>query len=159
MKTTTDYTGRQSDLCFMAGVGRPNSGTVEPSLSITVDPKRVSGIQKLIQRYANLLLTKLGSVEFSQATGTTLCESIQNGKASNAAYLNHIFAVASANALDIMAADDSDETTFGTSLDDEIIESADLTDIIIDYATATVSLSVSLTTAAGDTYDFLVPVK
>jgi len=159
MKTTTDYTGRQVDLCFMSGVSGPAPGTSQPQLSITSDPKRVSGIQKLIQRYANLLVTKLGSVQFSEGTGSLLCESIQSGKASNSAYIEHVFAVASADALAVMAADDSDSDVYGASVDDEIIESADLTDIIIDYASAAVSLEVSITTAAGDTYDFIVPVK
>jgi len=159
MNRSTDYTGRQSDLCFLSGIAGPGTGTAEPALSIVSDPKRVTGVQKLMQRYTNLLITKLDSIEFAPGVGTSLVPSIQGGRASNEAYLQHIFAVASANALDVMAADDSNTTLYGTTQDDEIIESADLTDIIIDYARATVSLSVSITTAAGDTYDFIVPVK
>lgn len=159
MQTSTDYTGRQSDLCFLAGVSGPVAGTIQPQLSITADPRRVTGVQKLTQRYANLLVTKLGSIQFGASTGSLLCESIQSGRASNAAYIEHVFAVASADALALMSADDSNPTVYGDSLDDEIIESADLTDILIDYATASVSLEVSITTAAGDTYEFIVPVK
>jgi len=159
MNKSTNYTGRQSDLCFVTDIDTPVTDVTEAGLGIAVAPKRVTGIQKALQRYVNLMTTRAGSIEFAPSLGSILADSVHNGTASNESYLNHIFAVASADALDAMTADDANTDAYGEPLDDEIIVSADLVDIIIDYGTSTISLEVEIANQAGDSAEFIIPMR
>ena len=155
---TRDYTGRQSDLECLQTVVEP-VGKVELSPSATLGgSRRVAGMQKAVQRYAALLLTPSSSVPFPGEEGNVLLDALRAGSVSNTGYLRHLFNVANAVALDTMRKDDYNITRFGDQPDDERVASVTLDGMTIDYATSTLSLSLTIRTAAGANYAYVLPV-
>lgn len=124
----------------------------------SVGPKICSGMEKVVQRYAKLLLTDLGSVMFDQELGNDLISSIRLGKVYSTAWMTQLFNEANRNALNAMIMDDNDTDEFGTPPDDERIESAELVDLEIDQSSATVRIHVRISTVAGEEYEYVVPV-
>lgn len=155
---TRDYTGRQVDLECLQTIANPVD-TVEMSLSATLGAsRRVTGIQKAIQRYVTLLLTPSSSVPFAEESGNILLSALQAGNVSNMGYLRHLFNMANAVTLDIMRRDDYNISQFGDQLDDERVESVTLSGMTIDHSTSTLGLSLTFRTAAGSNYSYVLPV-
>ena len=160
-----DYSGRQLDIELLQSIRQPVSKKrVYPAVNHRISdaeiesPKIVSGIEKAVQRYAKLFLTEAESVKFEPDTGNEFLSSIRKGMVPNRAYLDYLYNVANHNALRIIRADDADTETFGPIPDDERILTTDLLGLEIDYAKATVTVSVLITTYAGDTYTYITPV-
>lgn len=157
--TTRDYTGRQSDLECLQTVANP-VGSVELSLTASNGTsRRITGMQKAIQRYVTLLLTPSDSVNFPVAQGNTLLSALRAGSVSDTGYLRHLFNMASAAAIDIIRKDDYNTTRFGDQPDDERIESVELAGMTIDYGTSTLGLSLVFRTEAGSDYAYVLPVS
>lgn len=157
--TTRDYTGRQVDLECLQTVVDP-VGTVELSLTATRGAsRRVTGLQKAVQRYVTLLLTPSSSVPFADDGGNMLLSALRAGSVSNKGYLRHLFNMASAAALDTIRKDDYNITMFGDQTDDERIASVDLVGMTIDHATSTLGLSLTFRTVAGTDYAYVIPVQ
>ena len=155
---TRDYTGRQVDLECLQTVVDP-VGTVEMSLSSLLgESRRVTGIQKAIQRYVTVFLTPSSSIPFPDEPGNILIEALQTGGVSNTGYLRHLFNMANAVTLDILRKDDYNISQFGDQSDDERVASVTLSGITIDHSTSTVVLSVVFSTAAGSDYAYVLPV-
>lgn len=155
--TTTSYAGRQVDLELLQSVTTPKGEQRVYLTSVGDKPKIVSGVQKLIQRYAVLLLTTLNDIRFDPKQGGILVSSLAAGRIQNTGYLYHIFGMANMNTLRILSDDDSD-TRFGVPPADERLTDAELIDTALDYTTGTISMTVALTTAAGTSFTFVVPV-
>lgn len=154
-----DYTGRLVDLEVLQTVLVPD-GTV--SLSTTAADgvsRRVTGMQKAVQRYVALLLTPSSSVPFPYTTGNDLMDALRAGSVSDAGYLRHLFNVASAVAIDTLRHDDYNTNRFGAIPDDERIESVELAGVTVDYGTSTLGLSLVFRTAAGSDYSYVIPVS
>lgn len=160
MRTVSrDYTSRTVDLEALQTVTAP-VGTMEMSLTATKGTsRRVTGMQKAIQRYVTLLLTPTASVPFPRTNGNMLMDALRAGTVSDAGYLRHLFNMASAAALDTIRQDDYNTERFGELADDERIESVDLDGITIDYDTSTLGLSLVFRTAAGEDYAYVLPVS
>jgi hypothetical protein len=155
---TQDYKGRQVDLECLQTIVDP-VGTTEMSLTAVLgSSRRVSGIQKAIQRYVTLLLTPSASVPFPAEDGNTLFAALQAGSVSNTGYLRHLFNAANAVALDTMRKDDYNISLFGDQPDDEQVESVTLNGMTIDYSTSTIGLSLTFRTAAGSDYGYVLPI-
>lgn len=159
MRTVSrDYTGRTADLEVLQTVTVP-SGTVALSLTATKGAsRRVTGVQKAIQRYVTLLLTPSASVPFPQDPGNVLMDALNAGMVSDAGYLRHLFNTANAVALDTIRRDDYNTERFGELKDDERIASVELSGVTVDYSTSTLGLSLTFRTAAGEDYAYVVPV-
>lgn len=160
MRTTSrDYTGRQVDLEVLQTVKVP-SGSVAMSLTaVDGTSRRVTGIQKAIQRYVTLFLTPSSSVPFPYAENNILMDELSAGRVADAGYLRHLFNMANAAALDTIRRDDYNTDRFGALEDDERIESVDLDGVTVDYDTSTLGLSLVFRTAAGESYAYVVPVS
>ena len=163
--TTYDYSNRQVDLELLKSVVNPSQTfqRVYPSVVTApvkngADPKSVTGIEKAIQRYTNLLLTNIYYVKFQEEKGSDLVIRVFNGSVSSTAVLNYLFYKASYNAMLLMATDDTNEG-FGNQPDDEKIKDATLLNSYIDYANATISLNIGITMVSGLNYTYVVPVK
>lgn len=154
-----DYTDRQVDLEFLqTGTGAP--GIVELSASATRDlARRVTGVQKAVQRYVALLLTPSSSVPFPFSVTNSLLDELRAGTVSDTGYLRHLFNMANSAALDTIRRDDYNTDRFGAQRDDERIESVELAGLTVDYATSTLGLSLVVRTAAGSDYAYVVPVS
>lgn len=156
---TRDYTGRQVDLECLQTVADP-VGTVELSLTATRGAsRRVTGVQKAVQRYVSLLLTPSESVPFPGDDGNILLSALRTGAVSNKGYLRHLFNMASAVALDTIRKDDYNINMFGEQTDDERIASVELVGMTIDHATSTLGLSLTFQTVAGSDYAYVIPVQ
>lgn len=153
-----DYANRQVDLELLQSVVVPSNEQEVFITNIGDTPKIVTGVEKAIQRYAVLLLSTLGDIKFAPGQGNTLLISIGGGLVQNTGYLNHLFGIGNAQTLRALAADD-DDTQFGDIAADERIVAAVLLDSSVDYSTGTILLEVGITTGAGDTLSFVVPVS
>lgn len=159
--STTSYAGRQLDIELLQHVAVPVDQRVFPAVDHASDgsgPRICAGMEKVVQRYAKLLLTDLGSVKFDEDLGNDLLPSIRNGQVYSTAWVTHLFNEANRNVLNAMIADDNDTDTFGALPDDERIDTAELVDLDVDETTATVSIHVRITTLAGEDYEFVAPV-
>ena len=160
--TTASYAGRQLDMELLQHVAVPYDQRVYPAVDHERDgsgPRICSGMEKVVQRYAKLLLTDLGSVKFDDNLGNDLMSSIRKGEVYSTAWLTHLFNEANRNVLNAMIIDDNDTDKFGDLPDDERIDSAELVDLEIDPATASVRIHVKITTLAGEEYEYIAPVS
>lgn len=155
---TRDYTGRQVDLECLQTIVEP-VGVTELSLTAAKGAsRRVTGIQKAIQRYVTLLLTPSSSVPFPAEPDNRLLDALRAGTVSNTGYLRHLFNMANAVALDIIRRDDYNTKTYGDQRDDERIAAVELDGVTVDYTTSTLGLSLVFRTAAGTDYAYTLPV-
>ena len=155
---TRDYTGRQVDLECLQTIVEPVGATELSLTAVKGASRRVTGVQKAIQRYVTLLLTPSSSVPFPAEPDNRLLDALRAGTVSNTGYLRHLFNVASAVALDIIRRDDYNTKTYGDQRDDERIASVSLDGATVDYATSTLGLSLVFRTAAGTDYAYVLPV-
>ena len=156
--TTTDYTGRQIDVELLQTVIKPVE-VLQVSLSTIVTPaKMVTGIQKLVQRYALLLLTNIGDVNFAQDQGGDLLRMVLGGYVQDLGQLQFAFASANTAVVRMLSDDDLNADAFGAAPDDERISSAMLLDSTVDKATSTAFLRIQIVSQAGSDFTFVLPV-
>ena len=157
-RTIVDYSGRQVDMELLQTITSP-VGTIPVVISnVTTTPKIVAGVQKMLQRYVTLLLTPTGDPKFAPDSGSDLLAYVNSGSISDGGVLMYAFALASRSVIRYMNTDDEATDTFGTTPDDERIDTADLTDYAVDYSTGTLKLTIQFTTVAGTVIDYVVPV-
>jgi hypothetical protein len=157
-QTTKSYADRQLDIEALKHVDKMlRKQRVFPDVHST--PRIVSGIEKAVQRYAKLFLTEIGSIKAAPQIGSTLLSRVLNGMVANEAELGFLYAIANSNALKAIRADDSETGLYGKIPPDERIVSTRLVDISIDYKTYTAKVHVFITTAAGDSFTFIIPVS
>ena len=157
--STINYAGRQLDLELLESIQTPSRIPQQVGITdVGQIPRVVTGVEKAVQRYAQLLLTTLGDINFAPQLGGTLLQAIMRGTVGDQGTLSHLFCVASSNAIKQMVADNID-TTFGAVPSDEWLVDAALLSIDLNYAALTIGLSIQLTTAAGQQYNFVVPIS
>jgi hypothetical protein len=153
-----DYAGRQVDIELLQSIQQPVLEQQVTVSNVAQMPKIVAGIEKLVQRYANALLTSLGTVYFDRGYGTDLLSTIMSGRVQDQGKLQNVFGSANVNTIRQLQADDADTDTYGTQPADEQLKMAELLDFNIDYATSTIYLQVLITSQAGTSLEFIVPV-
>lgn len=158
-ESVINYAGRQIDIELLQTVTAPNAGQRVAIGNVGSTPKIVTGLQKAVQRYVAALLTVSGDVHFAQDQGSDLLPTIAAGAVPNAGYLNHLFGIANAAALRLLAKDNADTAGFGDLPADEQITEAALESADVDFTTGTIMLEVSITTAAGVSAPFVVPIS
>lgn len=149
-----DYSGRTVDLLLLKAV--LSAPVLGQRVDIDADgtPMIVAGIEKLVQRYAVEFLTALGSAKFRPDHGTNLVPSVAKGMVYNMATLESTAAEANMMAVrQIKAADEGEDTP-----DDEKLDSAEIYDLKFSRGEARIGVSVRITTAAGSSYVYIIPV-
>lgn len=157
MVESRNYSGRTLDLELLKTVTSTDSA-VEVRLGVVDSPKRVTALQKLIQRYTLLLLSGIGTVRFAEYQGGALARRVAEGTVSSVALLQHLLHMASDDAITLMKADDSD-SGFGNQPADERIDSVEFSDLRIDYSASTAYATATITTAAGTAAEFVIPIS
>ena len=156
--TTTDYSGRQVDIELLQSVQQ----LVSPQrvhVSFTSEPVRITaGVEKLVQRYALLFLSAVEQVHFDTEQGTEFMIGVTAGYATTGGSVNRMFALANIRVRDQLLEEIEDTDTFGANQDDEVFSSAELLDFDVDFQSSTLYLQILITTAAGETIEFLLPV-
>ena len=153
--TSTDYTGRTVDLEAMQTVMAPaTSRRLELTSTSGDTSRRITGIQKLAQRYAILFLTLNGSVRFRPTQGAEFVGVVAAGRIQDRNSLLGYFVSADADVKQQLA----DEVTEDDP-DDEVLASSELIDYDVSPGTGRLWLRVNLTSRAGDSYTFFIPAS
>lgn len=153
MQVSTDYTGRTVDLEALQTAAPPAA-----SIRLAMTPvdggvsRRITGVQKLAQRYAILFLTYLGSVRFMPNQGTEFVQAANGGLIQHRNSLVGYFITA-----DNLVRNQLAEEVLPDDPDDEVLASSELVDYDLDTGTATLMLRVNLVSAAGESYTFIIP--
>jgi hypothetical protein len=152
--TSTDYTGRKVDVSILR-TPAPSSlspKTVTPSFG---NPSQLcSGVQKLIQRYAIILLTNAGSQENYSSFGTAFLQTLQQGLSPvDNIRATQIFSLADYLAVNTIKSYQINNPSIPL---DEQLNSTQLLGLVLTQGT--VSFSVQIKTLAGDVVSFLLPL-
>jgi hypothetical protein len=151
---STNYTGRKKDISILQ---YPDSTLLDAQDVLPAFGKSgrfCAGVQKLVQRYAIILLTNTTSQDNYPAFGTSFLYTLQAGISPvDKLRASQIFSLANYQAISILRAYQATKRDIPT---DERISNAELTDISM-YG-GYVSFDVSLTTESGSTIDFIVPL-
>jgi hypothetical protein len=151
---TTDYSGRTRDVSILQ---YPNSASVDAQEVFPrfgVPSRFCAGPQKLIQRYMILLLTNIGSQEFFPGDGCPFLWTLQAGISP----VDNITATqifTQANYKTVLTLKNYQVNHPNDPLDEQLA-SANLLGISLQGGYA--SFDVKLTTLAGSTVNFLVPL-
>ena len=148
-----DYSRRTVDLLLLKTVTRPVSETVvDPNVADV--PMAVTGIEKLVQRYALLFLTQIGTVEGSPDEGSEFMRSLGRGMIYDESTLKAEAAKANSLVTRQIRREDAELET----ADDEALESATITDLKLDRFTKSVVVQVTIVTRAGSSYTYITPI-
>ena len=156
-KSKIDYAGRTVDLLLLKTVlDAPISKTrmgIDVS-NVDGEPMIVTGIEKLVQRFANAFITAIGSTKFREDYGTNLIPQVDRGFVYNMSTLEAEAAEANMLArLQTRQGDEGEDTP-----DDELLVDSTITNLEFLREKATVRISVLLTTAAGTSFTYIIPV-
>lgn len=148
-----DYSDRTVDLLLLQFVKSPTvDAIVKPDVSLT--PRMATGIEKLVQRYAQLFLTNIGSVVNRESYGTEFLEKLGRGRIYDDGTLR---AQANAANLSVVTQIKSSDSVLETKAD-EALKGAEVVGVSTDRTTATVTVSVKITSEAGESYTYVTPI-
>ena len=152
-----DYAGRTVDLLLLKTIlNVPVVGKrVELDVSnVSGEPMIVSGVEKMAQRYVIAFLNAMGSTKFRPDHGTDIVPRVATGLVYSIATLESAAAEANMLAARQLSMADADEDT----PDDERLVSSEVTNLEFMRERSRIRISVKLTTAAGDSYVYIIPV-
>lgn len=151
---TTNYTGRKKDISIFFGPRPLDSATQKMSIKFGKPSAFIAGVQKVIQRYAIAMLTKLGSQENYLDFGTSFLTNLQNSSSVVSKNdVEHFFNYANISVLDNFRQYQADNKDFPL---DEQIDTATLINYLV--GTDSVSFNIQIVTQAGETIEFVLPV-
>lgn len=158
---TTDTTGRKFDLEALQTVDDSRLSLFPLSLTISASntTRRLTGLQKLVQRYALLFLQFRGTVKFAPAQGTGFLAAAYSGAIQNSEHVSHQFLFANTAVIDQLRFDDSSLEFGEAPPDDERIQAANLLDYSVDTQDARLFLRVQIINLLGDSTTFVLPTK
>lgn len=152
MSTSINYVGRAVDLLIFQNT-KP-SGNQKVTMGFGAG-ELTTGIQKVAQTFATILLTDVGSVYDQPEYGTDLIVSIQSGRTQNGSDLESAFNLAASVAKTIMNA--ASEAVDAPP--DERLNTVILEDYVLDKNNGKITLRVSITTDAGFSTVIYLPVS
>jgi hypothetical protein len=152
MSVTVDYSGRTIDLFIFQGAKPLGDQLIAPGFGPD-SGKVTSGIQKLVQKWAILFLTEIGSMEYHQDLGTRFLTLASRGGIRDVATARGEFQLGAqlvANTLNALETDSMPA--------DERLASAELTAVSMDRTKGLLNMTVTITSDAGSAHDVLLPV-
>ena len=150
---TKNYAGRTVDVNISGNPDPKTTGVQPVGLRFGLVSTRCVGVQKLLQRYAVMLLTSKGSQRNSPDFGTDLIPTLLGGNLIDAGQLVHTFNLASWTVVRGLREYQSAHPEMPL---DEQINTALLTNY--DVQGSTVRFNVKIQTQACETIDFILPV-
>lgn len=159
---STNYAGRTVDLLLLKTID--HAPAVNKRVTVDVSnvqdvPMIVSGIEKLAQRFINTFLNTIGSTKFQPDHGTELVSSVRAGKIYDAATLQAVAAEAnSSTCAQIQEEDEAMSLAGDTTPEDETLEDSEILDLQFSREESKVKISIRLTSAAGMSYVYIIPV-
>jgi len=151
---TPDYTGRKKDISILQYPDAQSNKAQTMSVVFGKNTRFCAGVQKLIQKYAIILLTNITSQENYPEFGTSFLYRLQAGISPVDTLLAaQIFRLASYITVNILKEHQVIDQTIPA---DERIASASLLSVTLNAGTA--SFDVSITTETGTDVSFLIPL-
>ena len=154
-RNKVDYSGRTVDLLLLKTVLAVPTVNKRVSLDADGEPMIVTGVEKMVQRYAILFINAIGSTKFRPEHGTDVVPNVSAGLVYNMATLETTAAGANLEALRQMTISDAEEDD---TPDDERIVDSEVTNLEFSREKSKIKISVRLTTAAGNSYVYIIPV-
>ena len=152
-----DYSNRTVDLLLLKTILAVPVANKRMGIDVTNvsgEPMIVTGVEKMVQRFANIFITAIGSSKFRQSYGTKVVPDVAKGLVYNMATLEAMAAGANLSArLQVQAGDVNEDTP-----DDERLVNSEVVDLVFSREEAMVRISIKLTTAAGSSYTYIIPV-
>lgn len=149
-----DYAGRTVDLLLLKTVLAVPVSNKRVGLDVSDDPMIVTGVEKMVQRYAISFINAVGSTMFRQSHGTDIVPAVATGRVYSMPTLETAAAEANLLAFRSLALADAEEDT----PDDERLVDSEVIDLEFSRSESKVKISVKLTTAAGNSYVYIIPV-
>lgn len=156
-RSKVDYAGRTVDLLLLKtvlDVPVMNKRVGIDVSNVSGEPMIVTGVEKLVQRFAVAFINAMGSTKFRPNHGTNIVPQVSKGLVYDMSSLEVEAAEANLLAKTQTIEGDADEDT----PDDEKLVDSEVTDLEFSRAEARIKISVRLTTAAGDSYTYIIPV-
>jgi hypothetical protein len=154
VSTSTNYTGRKRDISVIRSPDATVAGPQNVALSFGRNGQYCAGLQKIIQKYAIILLTNIGSQFSYPAFGTNFLTILQGGFSPiDVLRASQVFNLASYDAVRLLK---TYQVSRDDIPDDERIASATLVDIALYNGSA--SFDVAIATEAGSSMSFLIPL-
>jgi hypothetical protein len=151
--TTTDYTGRKKDISVLQYPDGAISGPQPVVPAFGKVTRFCTGIQKLAQKYAVILMTNVSSQENYPEFGTSLLYTLKRGiSPTDRLAASQIFRLASYIAVQAIKSYQIDRSDIPS---DERIVNAELTDLVLYGGYA--AFDVTITTEAGS-LKYIVPL-
>lgn len=159
MEFLVDYTDRQVDIEALQTAESPAKG-IRLSKSMTDGDKhrRITGIQKLVQRWAILFLSDRGSGKHTPLIGTDIVAAAQQGALSSREDVVQYFTFANFQVRENILREQGDGA-FGDQPEDEQFDRATLEDYAIDSQLGYLYLKVRVYSVAGDNANFIIPIQ
>lgn len=151
---TTDFTGRTLDINVLK-VSTYTDGQLQPTTVAFGNPSQyITGIGKLVQKYAILFLTKVGSQVNYPTFGTEFLATLSAGNAGISRLdVLHLFNFANLDVLGILKPYQSANPTMPT---DEQLQSAIMSSF--SYNSGILNITISITSVAGTNVVFVLPI-
>jgi len=150
-----DYSGRTVDLLLLKTVLNVPAVNQRVSLDADGSPMVVTGIEKMVQRFAIAFINAMGSTKFCPGHGTRLVPRVSAGLVYDMATLE-----ADASEANLLAwqqvskADNMEDDT----PDDERLVSSEVVGLEFSRSKSRIKISIKLVSAAGDSYVYIIPV-
>lgn len=152
-----DYAGRTVDLLLLKTILDIPVSMKRVNIDVSNvagEPMIVAGVEKMVQRFALAFINAAGSTMFRENHGTNLIPTIAKGKVYNLSTLTAAASEANMLArLQLKYGDDGKDTP-----DDERLVDSEVVDLEFSREKAKVMISIKLTTAAGSSYTYIIPV-
>jgi hypothetical protein len=157
---TTDYTGRTVDLEALQTIDKVQSLTrLFSTISLNNTSGRITGLQKLVQRYAILFLTRTNDVRFAPGQGTNFLNALDLGQIQTNETVVHQFVFANSLVVSQLRSEDAARAFGDPAPNDERIARASLLDFEIDYPNARLFLQIQITNIDGDGTVYVLPTN
>ena len=153
-RTSTDYSGRTVDLLILQFVDSPKTD-IKVSPDVSKYPRMTAGIEKLVQRYALLFLTQVGTVKNMEREGTSFMQKLGSGFIYDESTLESAAAEANKAVVSLIRSEDSALDTDP----DEALSTARVIDTHVDRGTASVHVTVEIVSVSGDRIVYIMPLK
>ncbi len=151
---TTDYSNRTKDINVLKVGAYTNNQTQADTVAFGNPSQYITGIEKLVQKYAILFLTKVGSQVNNPTFGTNFLSTLSTSSSLLSRLdVLHLFNFANLDVLDILKPFQADNPSIP---DDEQLQSANL----VSFATSpgTLNISIAITSVAGASLVFVLPI-
>lgn len=154
MAVSTNYAGRAIDLFIFQGAKPVGDQLIAPGFG-PGSGQITTGIQKLVQKWAILFFTELGSMEYQLELGTRFLTVASQGGIRDVLQAKSEFNLAAQQIQQTLSLLEEANPDMPA---DEKLDSAKLIAVSLDKAAGKLNMTVTITSEAGTSHDVILPV-